>query len=199
MLSVILPTIAGREESLARAIASYEDTLAGVPHEICIMQDYPSWPAACNAGYEEAKGDVLHFTADDLEALPGWHIPALLHLSVHDELPAPRVYNYRPDGEFSNAEDGPDGARTHFTRIPIMTRDQYERIGPWPLLNYYADLWVSEKARTLGIETRMIYGYDFVHHWSQIGRVDSKRVLDEAGRALKQIREEMGLDAGFLQ
>lgn len=197
-LSIVVPTISGREESLARAIASYEDTLAGVPHEIIIVKDESTWPRACNVGYERSMGEVVHFTADDLEALPGWHVEPLLLLSVEDVLPAPLVWNYRHEGEPSNVEDGPDGAKTHFTRIPMMRRDQYERIGPWPEIIYYADLWVSEKGRSLGIETKMVHSYAFVHHWSQIGRVDSRRNLDQSGIDLNRLRKEFG-DASLVQ
>ena len=77
-----------------------------------------------------------------------------------------------------------------------MRRDQYERIGPWPEIPYYADLWVSEKGRTIGIETRMIHSYAFVHHWSQIGRIDTVRNLDESGRELKALREQMTQTGG---
>ena len=179
---VILPTITGREESLARTIASYRETLHGTPYEIIIITDYPTWPSACNEGYKRSMGDVLHFTADDLEALPGWQVPALLHLSVYDELPAPRVFDYKPppEGQWANPDDGEHGAIPWFTRIPIMTREQYEKIGLWPHIDYYADTWVSERGRRVGIQTRMVHGYDFVHHWSQIGRVDSQENLDRA-------------------
>lgn len=193
MLSIVIPTISRREESLARAVASYRDTCVDINHEIIIVKDRPTWPAACNEGYEQATGDVILFTSDDLEALPGWHVPALRYLGEHDELPAPRVYNFLPppEGEWDNSEDGPDGAITHFTRIPIMRRDQWERIGRWPDdLIYYADLWVSEKGRSLGIETRMVHGFDFIHHWSGIKRVDSRTNLDASGQMLKLLREE---------
>ena len=72
-----------------------------------------------------------------------------------------------------------------------MRRDQWERIGRWPDdLIYYADLWVSEKGRHLGIETRMVHGFDFIHHWSGIKRVDSRTNLDASGQMLKLLREE---------
>lgn len=190
LISIIVPTITGREETLARCVESYERTLDGARYEIVVVKDEPNWPTACNEGFRQSKGDVLHFTADDLEALEGWHLEALLHLSVHDELPAPAVYDYREDGKFANEVDGPDGAVTHFTRIPIMRRDQWERIGEWPEIDYYADLWVSEKGRYLGIETRMVYSYRFVHHWSGIGRIDSERNLRKAWKALELLRED---------
>lgn len=193
-ITVVVPTISGREESLQRALASYDLTLAGEDYEIIEIKDWPSWPSACNEGYKKSDSHYVHFTADDLEALPGWWDAARQALTeTPEELPAPRVYDYfpPPEGKFMNEIDGADGDLTHFTRIPIMTRGQYETIGSWPHIDYYADLWLSEKARTLGIRTRMVYGYDFVHHWSQIGRVDTKEILDEAGWALNRLREEM--------
>ena len=190
MLSIIVPTISGREESLERTIRSYETTLAGIDHQLIVVKDESSWPRACNVGYQQAQGDIIHWTADDLEAAPGWYtdVPAFLE---RDEIPAPTVFDYRPDGKFANAEDGPDGALTWFTRVPICRRDQAERIGLWPEITYYADIWFSEKARAVGIETRMLYSYRFVHHWSPIGRVDSAENLTESWAQLEELRAAM--------
>jgi hypothetical protein len=190
MISIVIPTISGREESLAGVLDAYEKT-TGIEKEIIVMLDRPSWPKACNEGYEQSNGEIIHFGADDLEPLPDWWRNPLAWLQEHDELPAPRVWDYRQEGQYMNLEDGGDGDIPHFTRVPILTRSQYERIGPWPLIDYYADVWLSEKARTLGIETRMVFGYDFVHHWSQIGRVDSRETLDKAGAKLAMLRQEM--------
>jgi glycosyltransferase involved in cell wall biosynthesis len=168
VISIIVPTISGREESLARTIAAYEDTLRDVAHELIVIEDNPTWPGACNEGAKQAQGDILHFTADDLEPLPGWYRDVLSWMNGHDELPAAKVLNV--DGTFDNHADGADGSIVWFTRVPIMRKDQYERIGHWPEMYHYADVWLSEKARALGIETRIFYSYAFVHHWSQIGR-----------------------------
>lgn len=187
MLSVIVPTLAGREETLKRCRKAYLVT-GPTDMEIITVRDKASWPEACNEGYRKAKGDRLHFTADDLEPLTGWWQEALPWLDEHDELPAPRVLN--PDGSWDNAIDGPDGAVPEFTRIPLMTRDQYERIGAWPEYNYVADVWLSGKGRMLGIETRMIHSYAFVHHWKEVpmGRRDSPGELAEANGHLSRIR-----------
>lgn len=191
MISVVVPTISGREESLARIVAAYRDTLAGCKHQIIVVLNESSWPRACNVGYTKSEGDVIHFTADDLEPLPGWWQETLKRLESHDELPAGKVLNYSADGRWDNYMDGENGALTHFTRVPIMTRDQYERIGPWPeQLDYAADVWLSERARTLGIETRMLHSYAFVHHWSQIGRIDTPEVIARADQILNQLRAE---------
>ena len=192
MISIVIPTISGREDSYERCLESYRAT-TDTEHEIITVKDGATWPTACNEGYAKAKGDIIHFTADDLEALPGWWQAATEMLAAEDVLPAAAVYDYfpPPEGKLANEEDGPDGAFVHFTRVPILTRDQYERIGTWPEIVYYADLWLSEKARTIGIRTRITYAYAFVHHWSQVGRVDSKVNMDEAGFALNRLREQM--------
>lgn len=191
MISVVIPTISGREESLQRTLDAY---VANTVHEseIIVIKDAPTWPGACNAGYRKANGSIIHFTADDLTPFPEWD-KDILSILENDELPAPRVHDYRPDGKFMNSKDGKDGELTHFTRVPIMTRDQFQRIGFWPEIVYYADIWVSEKARTVGIKTRMLYSYAFVHHWCQVGRVDSKENLDTAGGQLNTLRRQMGI------
>jgi hypothetical protein len=194
-LTVVVPTIAGREESLEITLRSYEETLAGDDFEIIIIQDAPTWPEACNDGYYKSDSPYILFGADDLDPEPGWWEYGKEALEARPlELPAPRVYDdHGPDGTrwFMNENDGGDGALTHFTRVPLMSKYQWETVGPWPAIVYYADIWVSEKARTLGIRTRMVYGFDFFHRWSQVGRVDSKENMDEAGWALNRLREEM--------
>lgn len=189
MLSVVIPTITGREESLERAWVAYLET-GPEDMEAVIVENFPNWPAACNEGFRQARGDRLHFTADDLEPLPGWWQEALPWLDEHDELPAPKVFDHSPDGPWNNAIDGADRAIPHFTRIPLMTRSQYERIGPWPEIPYASDVWLSERARTLGIETRMFHSYAFVHHWSQVGRIDGKANLAYSDHVLNRLRAE---------
>ena len=190
MISIVVPTLTGREKTLKRCLAAYKKT-SPASVEIIVIRDKPSWPTACNLGAKQATGDILHFTADDLEPLPGWHREAVKWLKDHDELPAPKVFNYKADGVWDNEIDGPDKAIPQFTRIPLMTRGQYDRIGAWPQFNYVADIWLSAKARTLGIETRMIHSYAFVHHWESVGRVDSPEELVKASNRLKMLRAQM--------
>ena len=193
MLSIVLPTISGREASFERTRRAYRRTLKGVPNEIIVVRDEKNWPTACNLGYERASGDVLHFGADDLVPLAGWHVDALDLLSVADELPAAFVWNYDTRGEPDNAVDGQPGDLTHFTRVPIMRRDQYERIGPWPDIDYASDVWLSERARYLGIPTRLVGSYRFVHHWHQHGRLDTPGRLKRSYDTLDALRSQGGL------
>ncbi len=188
-LSVVIPTITGREESFEKILAAYQTTLADVSHEIVVVKDEPNWPSACNAGYHQTTGEIVHFTADDLEPVPGWHQEAVQLLEVEDVLPAGYVWNHVYEGPAAD-NDGAPGELTWFTRVPIMRRDQWERIGRWPNMDLFADVWLSEKARGLGIETKLVETYRFVHHWSQVNRfsTDDDRV-QRANEKLERLRK----------
>ncbi len=185
-LGVVVPTIRGREESLARTLAAYEATLAGADYELLTVHDRPFWPVACNEGTAALldRCDLIHYGADDLVPLDGW-LEAALPVLADGELPAPQVWDFFwNDGPaHSQTIDGPVGGECRFTRVPILTQAMAEAIGPWPEIAYFADCWVSDKARVLGWPTRVTEGYSFVHHWSQIGRLDGDaRLMEEARR-----------------
>lgn len=186
-LSIVIPTITGREESLARMVAAYRERTP-VEIEVITPKDYPCWPAGCNAGFPETTGDVIHYGADDLEPCPGW-FDSVMAVFAAGELPAPQLWNFEkgPGEPVNRAADGPPGVITAFTRVPTLTRAMAEAIGPWPIIDYYADNWVSDKARVLGWETRVVEGYDFVHHWHPVGRLDHG---DWVGRSVGRYNEE---------
>lgn len=170
-LSIILPTITGREEMRAWIIDCFN---ARTPIEIqwIVRVDYPNWPSGVNAGMPEAEGDYLFFAADDLEPLDGW-CAAMIACLDGGAIPAPQVWDYVQQGAPVNeGADGPPGTVTAFSRAPAFTREVAKAIGPWPEIDYYADNWVSDKARTLGIPTVVTAGYSFIHHWNQVGRLD---------------------------
>jgi hypothetical protein len=185
MITVIIPTISGREDSLKRVVAAYR-RMRGL--QIVTPKDYPNWPAGCNAGQLQAKGDILHFGADDLEPIDGWAEPMLECLS-NGYIPAPQLWNWVKEGEPVNqAEDGLPGSFTTFSRVPALTREMAKAIGPWPEIPYYADNWVSLKGSKVGYLTRVTGGYSFIHHWSQIGRLDQG---DWVGRYLPLYEAEV--------
>ena len=184
-VGVVVPTIRGREASLRRTLDAYRETLAGVDYELLVLHDRRFWPVACNEGTRAlaASVDVIHYGADDLVPEPGW-LGAALPVLEAGELPAPRVWDfYRTEaGAQSQLIDGPVGALCNFTRVPILTSRMAEAIGPWPEIAYFADCWLSDAARARGWPTRVTEGYDFVHHWSQVGRLDGDPMLMEEAR-----------------
>ena len=169
-ISVVMPTISGREEMNAQMCDYYR---ARTPYELEILspKDYRNWPTAINTA--RPTGEYVLYGADDLEPLDGW-ADAMIASLDRGEVPAPQVWNWVKEGPAVNVrEDGPPGSITTFTRVPAMTRELALAVGPWPEIDYYSDNWVSDKARTLGWETRVVDGFDFIHHWHQTGRLDA--------------------------
>lgn len=192
-ISVILPTITGREESFKAMEAAYRARTPGHSLQIVSPLNEPNWAAACNVAMRKATGDVFAFGSDDLEPLDGW-AEAMLRTLGAGEIPAPQVWDWKQEGRPVNeGQDGPPGSITAFTRVVALTREMAEAIGPWPEWDYYVDNWVSDKGRTLGYETRVTEGYSFIHHWHQHGRLDGG---DWVGRSLPLYiaeRDKMGL------
>ena len=111
-------------------------------------------------------------------------------------IPAPRLWDftYDPAATPVNARaDGPPGAITAFSRVPSMTREMAEAVGPWPIMDYYSDNWVSDKARVLGWETRVADGYRFVHHWHPVGRLDKGDWVSRSIGLYNAERAKLGL------
>jgi hypothetical protein len=194
-ISVIVPTITGREEMFADVIAAYRTRTKGYTLQFVNPKDYPNWPAACNVGMKTATGDVFAFGSDDLFPIAGW-ADAMMGAFAADELPAAQVWNwtYDPDQPPANLDaDGPPGTITTFSRVVALRRDMAEAIGPWPEIDYYADNWVSDAARVHGWQTRVTAGYAFVHMWHPHGRLDGGDWVNRSLHAYNAERAKLGL------
>lgn len=178
MLAVIIPTIPGREESLARTIASYR-----LPDsDIGIYPNSPSSGAGWLRGTEEfvkrhGEPDYLALTNDDCELIGD--LEAAKEVCDAGLLPAPIVYN--PDDSLQSAGGmigapgnllqsiGPDRSPVGFTTVPFMSWEQWKQIGMLEV-HYASDVWVSYRGRQLGIETGLCHGYQVRHHNHHVGR-----------------------------
>lgn len=187
-ISVLMPTITGRESMREWMVKALRQRTPGFELEIISPLDFPNWPTGCNEAARTATGDYFLYTADDLEALPGW-ADAMVACLDRGEVPAPQVWNWVRQGRpVDEPVDGPPGSVPAFSRIPALTRAMAEAIGPWPeALDYYADNWCSDAARLHGWETRVTEGFAFIHHWNQHGRLDGG---DWVGRNLPKYNAE---------
>jgi hypothetical protein len=169
MISVVVPTIAGREHWLERCLAAYRRH--GGELEIIVVRDAPACGVAWQEGAEQARGEYVHFSADDLEPFAGWWQAAVATVDA-GFVPAPRILNadgtLQSCGEWAVLQD--DGAQTDMTRIPFLSRAQWDLVAPMIPLHYYTDNWVSHRARSHGVETRVVHAYAFVHHFAPEGR-----------------------------
>ncbi|MHB8742580.1 MAG: hypothetical protein ACYC9L_05580 [Sulfuricaulis sp.] len=177
VISVVIPTIPGREHLLAKTEASYraENT------QLIVVKGRPTCGEAWVEGASRAEGDYLHFSADDIEAHPGWWGKAAV-LSELGFLPAPRILN--TDGSLQSCGDWDvemrDGAIPEFTRVPFLSKEQWAAIDPLvtPFLekaHYYTDNIVSWAGRKLGMETVVCRSYELTHHLAGQGRLDRMR------------------------
>ena len=173
MISVICPTVQGREQSYERCKRTYhERTIDEI--QFITVHDMPSAGTAWNLGVEEATGDYIHFTADDLEPLEGWDGEAR-RAADDGILPAPVIYT-RDSGQIEPLGTLPDGL---FTRIPFCTSQQWQKISPMIPLHYYTDNWFSWKGNQHGLITMEVPSYAFKHHWEMAGRKSNDQMAAE--------------------
>lgn len=172
MISVVIPTVDGREEHLERCVKAYrERTVALV--QLIIIRNRACCGDAWNEGAELAEGDFLHWTADDLEPAIEWDVPAR-ECGARGEIPAPVIY--KPDGSIESCGGWwdrviPDGEPTTNTSVvPFCTRAQWEDIRPHLPAHYYTDNWFTYRAHLARLPVIVRSRYAFIHHWAQPGR-----------------------------
>ena len=177
VISVVLPTIRGRREYLEAAKAAYAATT--VDYELIVVPDKPTCGVAWVEGASKASGSYLHFSADDLRPILGWQ-DAATEVVHRGFLPAPRILNDDGTLQSCGGDDGweterPTGWQTNFSRIPFLSRSQWERVADTvsPILqetHYYTDNAISFAANRLGILTGVHRGYAFHHSLAEPGR-----------------------------
>jgi hypothetical protein len=172
LISVIVPTVPGREDHLERCTRAYAGHApGGYALDLVIERGHPAVGIAWQAGAEKARGEYIHLTNDDIEPRPGWHAPAIEAVQ-RGCLPAPQVYS--PDGAPQSLPAwgalGDDWAPVTMTTLPFCSRAQWERIGPVARIHYYSDDFFSYRGRKAGWATALRSGYAFTHHWALPGR-----------------------------
>jgi len=180
-VAIVIPTINGRSEHLARCLQAYAQTAPSAA--IYVEHGHGSCGEAWIAGADKATQagfEYLHFSADDLEPHQGW-LDVAIDTVDDGYIPAPLVFN--PDGSLDSAGlenfgqyRGPyaDWQYVEGTTVPFLTRKMWERIGMIPV-HYCTDLWVSVIGRRRGWETVIRTAMRFTHHAAAPGR-DYSRV-----------------------
>lgn len=171
-ISVIVPTVDGRESFLEGCVKRYTEQAYGAYDlELLIERNHYACGAAWQAGADKATGDYLHFTDDDIEPHHGWSQPAIEAIE-RGFIPAPQVWG--PHGEpQSHPQWGvpcTDWQDVYMTSLPFVSRAQYERIAPLFTSHYCSDDWFSYRAALAGWPTKVRVGYTFTHWWAQTQR-----------------------------
>jgi len=196
-ISVIIPTVPGREDHLRRCVGAYTALIADYDVELIIEYDHPTCGMAWQAGWEKSTGDFIHLTNDDIEPKPGWHAPAIEAVE-RGFLPAPLVFD--PSGAPRSwpvvGQIGEDWAPVHMSALPFASHAQMEKIAPLFTAHYYTDDFFSTRGIMAGWPCVLRTGYAFTHWYAQVkrgagmsepARMDYDRGLYE--RAMKMVED----------
>ena len=142
--------------------------------EQIVVRDRPSCGVAWNEGIAQAKGHYIHLTADDIEPVFGWFLPAMPDRRPR-RTPAARILN--TDGTLQSCGtdhlEHEEGEEAFVARIPFATREQFDLIGPMMNEQYMGDYWFSHRGRQVGLKSVVRRDYCFYHHYAQEGRIDT--------------------------
>lgn len=171
MISVIVPTIRGREHWLERCQQAYSEN-TWHEFEFIVIHDHPTCNSAWNEGIRQAKGEFIHLSADDLEPHSGWDTVGLSCLGK-GFLPCPRVLN--ADGSLqscgSDAYEHETGTSSDVARVPLFPRALLPAIYPIFDGHYAGDYWVTSQGRKVGWPTVVVREMLFTHHMASEGRL----------------------------
>ena len=174
-VSVVVPTIAGREDLLDRTVEGFRATAHGEA-ELIVVRGRPNIGSAWNDGAGRASGAYLMLAADDVVMSPGW-LDAAINAAEDGVWPSPRILNR--DGSLHSCGtmgaglllgDAPDGAVCGTSPFPFIVRSDWERVGPCLPVHYYGDDYLAWRARSVGFEVRVCRGYELTHLEGTVGR-----------------------------
>lgn len=172
LISVIVPTVDGREVHLDDCLYAYEQTTPDL--DLIVIANKPACGQAWIEGAAKAKGDFLHFTADDLVPHAGWWEAAV---SCVERGYMPAAWVLDPVNRLGCQVQVEDTMYENVL-VPFLTRAQYEE-GGWLLpIHYGTDDWITYKAIRAGIHVELCPEYRFTHNVAEAGRLYNNRRYD---------------------
>jgi hypothetical protein len=174
-LSIICPTILGREQALAATMAGYREHTP-VDAQVIVPQGHATVGEAWNTGARQADGDVLLFAIDDAVPHAGWYEAGMAVLAA-DTIPSPTLYFM--DGTLETAGSmglgglmplGTDGVRCRTGGLLLMQRRHWEWVGEFAPIHYYVDDDWCHRAEEYDIGLQVCHGYAFTHLHHPRGR-----------------------------
>lgn len=176
-VSLIIPTIGGREQLLEQTIKSLAETADGYETELIVVRNSPTVGEGWNQGVEASTGTHFWLGADDVTMLPGW-LEAASDFAAEGGYPCPRIL--RPDGSIEACgtigqsgcieSEVEDGFPCNSSSFPFVSREVWEEVGPSLPIHYHADDYLGFKARVAGLDVRLKRGYSLIHHEGKVGR-----------------------------
>lgn len=177
-VSVVVPTIAGREAGYAGAVESFSTDCEVIP-----CRDFPTCGAAWVDGARRATGDYICFTADDLEAHKGF-CSAMVEAVDEDKLPAALVLEPGGSKQSCGGAGGDvcrgnceDRQAVEWSPTPFIHRDWWEWIELHATflasIHYSTDRLISAICARNGVPSVFRAEAVMTHHNDQVGRLGS--------------------------
>lgn len=171
VISVIIPTVDGREDHLRTGTSAYVRHAPGnYELDLIVKSNYPTCGHGWQAGLSSVRGQYVHFTCDDIEPREGWAAPAIEAIEA-GFLPAPQVWGPRGEPQshpgWLQGRACVDWEPVYMTSLPFVSLEQLEKIVPLFTSHYCSDDWFGYRAGRAGWGIRVRTGYTFTHHWAQ--------------------------------
>lgn len=194
-VSIILPTITGREDLLAVTREAYEQTVQGEA-EIIVVRERPTIGEAWNAGAAEAEGEFLLLGADDLVPV-GQAVAEGIEAARAGIYPSPWIT--RPDGSTEArgslgggmllGAETPEGTPCNSSPVPLLSRESWRKAGPSIHAHYFADDYLGWAARAKAkLDVQLVGPYQFVHLEGTVGRpAVQARAMDDRDLYLRTV------------
>lgn len=177
-VSVVIPTIKGREALVERTVAAFRATMPGPDLQIVLVKERMTIGRAWNDGVPACDGEFILLGADDVLPFPGWY-DAAAEAARRDYYPAPRLDN--PDGSVLATgsmgggwllTDCADWAPVVSSQFPFMRREVWAEVGPSLEIHYFADDYLAARARAAGLIPVYREGYRMTHLEGIPGRAE---------------------------
>lgn len=175
-VSIVIPTIPGREELFDQTLAAYKASKPKtVEFEFIKPTGYSTIGEAWNVGAIKATGQFTHLTADDVSPMDGW-LDAAINATNRGEWPSPRIEN--ADGSLHSCGTlgggmllgECDGIECAASPFPFYRTDRFVQMGPIPAIHYYADDYLGWRARSVGLVPTVCADYCLIHLEGTTGR-----------------------------
>lgn len=195
-IAVIIPTVPGREEDLARTVAAFE---AEPDCKVFPQYGHSAVGAGWRAGVEALISEGLRpryvlFGNDDMYPSEGWLDPAV-EASLAGATPCPVMFSSTGELESAGAwkVHHPDWHVVHWSPLPFFRLDEWGVLGEgFPPIHYWSDNWLAVSSEyRLDRQIVVRHGFEFTHTWAQPSR---QTLEDSAARAAGVLFNEFEAD-----
>ena len=159
LVSILIPTIPGRERELQEVTEAFTDQ--GYGQDILTTCGVYTWGEGINQLAKRAKGRYWLFACDDTVPERGWFASAqpMVDLGL---CPASRYFH--PGGEPLHPwDEQPGGSKLDWTRSFLVTPERYSELGPMIDATWYSDFYYSERHNAHGYQVTACDGFNFTH------------------------------------